>query len=120
MPTARFIATAIAATFVSSTLFAQILATGDPRSVTEPVYPVVCAVVAAQFSSSQRSAPPSPDDTQRLEDTLSSCAGTGQSVIVRPTTSCDAFYSGAVTVNGEALVVAAGVTPSATTMELAR
>jgi polygalacturonase len=68
--------------------------------------------VQAQFSSSQRTSPPSSteDDTARLQSALNNCAGTGQSVVLTASDSSDAFYSGALTVNGEALVVAGGVT----------
>lgn len=102
--------TGTAALLMSSSLFAQLLATGDPRNVTEPVYPAVCEVLTAQFSSSQRATPPVTDDTARLKEALSACAGTGQSVVLEPTTSSDAFYAGALTVNGEGLVVAGGAT----------
>lgn len=102
--------TGTAALLMSSSLFAQLLATGDPRTVTEPVYPAVCQVLTAQFSSSQRATPPAVDDTVRLKDALSACAGTGKSVVLEPTTSSDAFYAGALTVNGEGLVVASGAT----------
>lgn len=103
--------TGSAALLFSSTLFAQTLATGDSRDVTHPPhYPAVCQMLTAQFSSSQRTTPPSPDDTARLQSALSACAGTGQSVVLMPTTASDAFYSGALTVNGEGLVVSSGVT----------
>lgn len=96
----------------ASTLAAQTLATGDSRTVHEPTYPAVCMTLQAQFSSSQRATPPASaaDDTARLASALASCAGTGQSVVLMPTTTNDAFYSGALTVNGEALVVADGTT----------
>jgi polygalacturonase len=96
----------------ASTLAAQTLATGDSRTVHEPTYPAVCMTLQAQFSSSQRATPPASaaDDTARLASALASCAGTGQSVVLMPTTTSDAFYSGALTVNGEALVVADGTT----------
>ncbi|HEX8712758.1 MAG TPA: hypothetical protein VF730_12855 [Terracidiphilus sp.] len=76
---------------MSSTLFAQMLATGDPRNVTEPVYPAVCEVLTAQFSSADRATPPATDDTARLKTALSDCAGTGKSVVLEPTTTSDAF-----------------------------
>ena len=95
----------------ASTLQAQMLATGDARKfIPQPQYPMVCTIVTAQFSSSQRSAPPTPDDTSRLQSALSSCAGTGKTVLLAPSNTSDAFYSGSLTVNGEALVVAQGVT----------
>lgn len=102
--------TGTAALLFSSTLFAQTLATGDSRDVTHaPHYPAVCQVLYAQLSSADRTTPAG-DDTNRLQDALNACAGTGQSVVLMPTTTSDAFYSGALTVNGEGLVVASGVT----------
>jgi polygalacturonase len=102
-----------AAFLFSSTLFAQTLATGDSRNITRPPeYPAVCQVLYAQFSSSQVLSPPSSssDDTQRLAQALTNCAGTGESVVLKPTSTSDAFFAGALTVNGEGLVVGAGVT----------
>ena len=96
----------------ATTLFAQTLATGDSRPVFEPHYPMICTVLTAQFSSSQRAAPPASadDDTARLQAALNTCEGTGKSVLLLPTQTSDAFYAGALTVNGEALVVSWGVT----------
>lgn len=92
-------------------VFAQTLATGDSRNVTHPPkYPAVCETLSAQFSSSQRDTPPASDDTARLQQALADCEGSGKSVVLMPTSTDDAFYSGALTVNGEGLVVASGVT----------
>jgi polygalacturonase len=89
---------------------AQTVATGDSRHVTPPRYPAVCTVLAAQFSTSQRSSPPTPDDTERLQAALNTCAGTGRSVLLVGGPKADAFYSTLITVNGEGLVIAPGVT----------
>lgn len=94
----------------ASSLLAQTLATGDSRHVTQPHYPMICTVLTAQFSSSERTTPPATDDTTRLQTALTNCEGTGKSVVLVPTQTSDAFYAGALTVNGEALVVGAGVT----------
>jgi polygalacturonase len=94
----------------TSALSAQTLATGDSRHVFEPHYPAICTVLQAQFSSSQRTTPPVADDTTRLQDALTSCASTGKSVLLVSSSTSDAFYSGALTVNGAALVVGRGVT----------
>jgi polygalacturonase len=113
MPSLRFpkiLGTAVVAVLFSSTLSAQTLATGDQRHFLEPHYPQFCMFLRAQFSTTQRATPPTTDDTTRLEDALNSCAGTGRSVLLLPTFTSNAFYSGALTVNGEALVVAGGVT----------
>src|SRR5512146_1789735 len=100
------------AVLFASTLAAQTFATGDTRNVSEPVYPAVCMTLQAQFSSSLRATPPASadDDTARLQSALNSCAGTGQSVVLMPTKTSDAFYSGALKVSGEVLVVASGAT----------
>jgi polygalacturonase len=71
---------------------------------------MICTVLTAQFSSSERTTPPATDDTTRLQTALTNCEGTGKSVVLVPTQTSDAFYAGALTVNGEALVVGAGVT----------
>ncbi len=108
----RVLIAGLLAVLCASTLSAQSLATGDPRTIVEPTYPAVCMVLQAQFSSSQRATPPASadDDTARLTSALGSCAGTGQSVVLLRTNTNDAFYTGALKVNGEALVVARGVT----------
>ena len=104
-----FIASAIALAAPRG-LHAQTLATGDSRTVNQPVYPAVCQILSARFTSSLRSSPPSSDDTSRIQTALTSCAGTGKSVVLAPSGSNNAFYSGKLTVSGEGLVLDAGVT----------
>ena len=89
---------------------AQKLATGDTRHVLPPRFPRICTILPAQFETSQRATPPAADDTARLQQALDNCAGTGEAVLLVPSPSGNAFYSTTVSVNGEALVVAAGVT----------
>jgi len=89
---------------------AQTYATGDSRSVGTPTYPAVCQTLAAQFSTSERSSPPSSDDTSRIQNALNACAGSGKSVVLASSGSNNAFYSGKLTVNGEGLVVNSGAT----------
>jgi polygalacturonase len=84
-------------------------ATGDSRTVTQPTYPAVCQVLQAQFSTSQRSSPPTSDDTTRLQAALTACKGTGESVELTPSGDNNAFYSAELTVNGEGLVIDEGV-----------
>jgi polygalacturonase len=68
-------------------------------------------VLQAQFSTSQRSAAPASDDTGRLQAALDSCSGTGKSVVLASgSAKQNAFFSGALTMNGAALVVGWGVT----------
>jgi polygalacturonase len=86
------------------------LATGDSRSVSQPSLPAVCTTLTAQHTTSQRSSPPSSDDTSRVAAALSSCKGTGKSVVLAPSGSNNAFYTKTITVSGEALVVDSGVT----------
>lgn len=93
-----------------SVLHAQTLATGDSRVVNQPVLPAVCITLNAQFNSSQRSSPPSSDDTSRVQSALNSCAGSGKSVVLAASGSNNAFYTGKITVSGEGLVINSGVT----------
>jgi polygalacturonase len=91
-------------------LSAQTLATGDSRVVNQPVLPAVCQTLNAQFTSSQRSSPPSSDDTSRIQAALNTCANSGKSVVLAASGSNNAFYSNLLTVNGEGLVINSGVT----------
>jgi polygalacturonase len=96
---------------LASTLSAQTLATGDSRRfIPEPRYPMVCTALQAQFSSTQRATPPASDDTARLASALSSCSGSGKAVLLLASGLNDAFYSGKLSLNGEALIVGHGVT----------
>jgi polygalacturonase len=101
---------AVGAFSFSSMIQAQTLATGDSRTVSQPTYPAVCTTLTAQFTSSQRSSPPSSDDTTRLQDALNSCEGTGKSVVLAVSGSNNAFYSNELTISGAALVINSGVT----------
>jgi len=92
------------------TAAAQTYATGDSRTVNQPSFPSVCETLTAQFTTSQRSSPPTSDDTTRLQAALTTCAGTGKSVVLAASGSNNAFYSDKLTVNGEGLVVDSGVT----------
>lgn len=87
-------------------------ATGDSRTVTQPVYPAGCRVISAQFNTSQRSSPPSAatDDTTNIQAALNACAGTGQAVELTTSGTNNAFFSEMLTVNGEGLIIDAGVT----------
>jgi polygalacturonase len=89
---------------------AQTLATGDTRTVNQPTYPAVCTTLTAQFTSSQRSSPPTSDDTTRIQNALTSCENTGKSVVLAVSGSNNAFYSNQLNVVGEALVINSGVT----------
>ncbi|HEX4064419.1 MAG TPA: glycosyl hydrolase family 28 protein [Acidobacteriaceae bacterium] len=100
----------IAVVLLTPFALAQVLATGDPRPLIPPHYPLVCTVLRAGFTTTQRATPPSSDDTTRLQAALASCSGTGKSVVLLPSGGNNAFFSGALTVNGEALVVGYGVT----------
>jgi polygalacturonase len=95
--------------FAAGVADAQTLATGDSRTVTEPAYPAVCHTINAQFSSSQRSSPPASDDTSTIQSWLNQCSGIG-SVVLAPSGSNDAFYTGSLTINGGSLVIASGAT----------
>jgi polygalacturonase len=92
------------------TATAQTVATGDTRTVAEPAYPAVCVTVPARFKSSSRAAPPSADDTARLQSFIDQCANTGKSVVLAASGANDAFYAGQLQLQGVALVVESGVT----------
>lgn len=109
-PPSRFLWIGIAGLLFASTAFPQILATGDPRPLFPPLYPPVCTVIAAQFTTAERATPPATDDTSRLQTALTGCAGTGHSVLLVSSGANNAFFSGTLTVSGEAVVVGYGVT----------
>jgi polygalacturonase len=106
----HFQAFAAAVLLLAASAGAQTLATGDSRSVSQPSYPAICTTLSAQFSTSQRSSPPTTDDTSRIQAALTSCAGTGKSVVLAASGSNNAFYSDSITVSGEGLVINSGVT----------
>ena len=106
----RLFGAALLVALSAPTLFAQSLATGDSRQVREPRYPQICTVLRAQFSAADRATPPATDDTARLQAAFDTCANTGQAVLLVPTFTSNAFYAGALTMKGEALVVGWGVT----------
>lgn len=95
---------------LGASVHAQTVATGDSRTVTQPAYPTVCTTLNAAFTTSQRSSPPSTDDTSRLQSALNACAGTGHSVVLAASGSNNAFYTGALTISGAGLVINSGVT----------
>ena len=101
---------AVGLTLAATGVNAQTYATGDSRNIATPTYPAVCQTLSAQFSTSARSSPPSSDDTTRIQNALTSCAGTGKSVVLATSGSNNAFYSGKLNVNGAGLVVNSGVT----------
>jgi polygalacturonase len=95
------------------------LATGDPRVVTRPVIPPVCARLVAQMSATGRQFSPadeaSPPDTARIQSALDGCsvsAGQGQlAVELMPRDPDSAFLSGPLRLPGHVvLLVDAGVT----------
>jgi polygalacturonase len=103
-----FAATAVL--FLAASASAQTYATGDSRSVSQPSFPAVCDTLTAQFTTAQRSSPPTTDDTTRVQAALTACAGTGKSVVLAASGSYNAFYTAMLTVNGEGLVINSGVT----------
>jgi polygalacturonase len=112
---AAILAAGVLTAVTASSAAAATLATGDPRSVSQPVIPATCATVSASlatsnrlFSSSQESSPP---DTSRIQSALNSCAGSGKAVVLAASGSNNAFLAGPLTVGGsETLVIDAGVT----------
>jgi polygalacturonase len=106
----RFKSLVLTVAVLSATAGAQRLATGDSRSVNQPSYPAVCTTLSAQFTSAERSSPPTSDDTTRIQNALTTCAGTGKSVVLAASGANNAFYSDSITVDSEGLVVNSGVT----------
>jgi polygalacturonase len=91
------------------------LATGDPRSVSQPSIPASCATVTASLTASNRqfssSAESSPPDTSRIQSALNGCVGTGRAVVLAANGASNAFLAGPLTVGGgEVLVINSGVT----------
>jgi polygalacturonase len=103
-------ATALAtACFFALAAGAQTLATGDSRSVSQPSNPATCQTLTAQFTQSQRSSPPSSDDTSRLQTALTACKNTGHAVVLAANGTQNAFYSAELNVIGEAIIIDSGV-----------
>jgi polygalacturonase len=106
----RQLISAIALAVIATGVRAQVYATGDSRPTWTPLYPPICRVLRAQFSTADRASPPAADDTARIQEALDDCANSRRSVILVPSRDGNAFYSGMLTVNGEGLVVASGAT----------
>jgi polygalacturonase len=100
---------ALLALGIALPLAAQTLATGDSRSVSQPSNPATCQTLTAQFTQSQRSSPPSSDDTSRLQTALTACKNTGQAVVLAANGTQNAFYSAELNVIGEAIIINSGV-----------
>lgn len=95
------------------------LATGDSRTVTQPVIPSICSTLSATlqtstrtFSSTQETTPP---DTTRIQNALNGCApGSGKpsvGVALAASGGNNAFLSGPLTIpGGVVLVIDGGVT----------
>ena len=100
----------VALATVSST---PLLATGDSRTVTQPVTPTtICATLSAQFTSSavDVASPPTSDDTTNIQSALNSCSGNG-AVVLASSGSNNAFLAGPLTIKAnESLIVNSGVT----------
>ena len=90
---------------------AQTLATGDSRTVTEPVFPPTCtALAAAQTISSGVPASETTFDTARIQTALTACAS-GKAVELTTSGSNDAFLIAPLNIpSGVGLIVDGGVT----------
>jgi polygalacturonase len=91
------------------------LATGDARSVSQPVIPATCTTLSAQLATSNEqfssSAEQSPPDTSRIQSALTSCANSGKAVVLAASGSNTAFLSGPLTLpGGVTLLINEGVT----------
>jgi polygalacturonase len=86
------------------------LATGDPRSVSQPSIPASCATLSASLTTSNRqfssAAEASPPDTSRIQSALNNCAGTGKAVVLAASGASNAFLAGPLTVGGGEVLAA--------------
>ena len=90
---------------------AQTLATGDSRTVTEPVFPPVCATLDSQMAIvSGAPASETAFDTARIQAALTACAS-GYAVELAVSGTNDAFLIQPINIpNGVSLIVDGGVT----------
>jgi polygalacturonase len=94
-----------------STLFAPLASAQDTRTVTEPVFPATCTILAAQQAIvSGEPASETTLDTTRIQSALTACPS-GQAVELTASGSNNAFLSGSLTIApGKTLIVDGGVT----------
>ncbi|MDE1162517.1 MAG: glycosyl hydrolase family 28 protein [Acidobacteriaceae bacterium] len=100
-----------ACAMVASMAGAQTLATGDSRTVTEPIFPVACTVLTAQ-QAIVGSGPASEtvDDTSRVQAALTACAS-GKAVELAGGGGKYAFLTSSLNLpSGVSLIVDGGVT----------
>ena len=97
---------------------AAAVATGDARTVTEPVFPAVCQQLTSTFHDVNEDVPASVEavstqlDLTRLQAALNACTGTNQAVeLSMDGSGNNAFLTGPITMPaGVTLLVDAGVT----------
>ena len=106
----RQVIAGLALTLIVTGVRAQVYATGDSHFIETPMYPRICRILRARFSTAARATPPASDDTARIQEALNDCADSGMSVLLVPSRSGNAFYSGKLIVTGEGLVVSSGAT----------
>jgi len=96
---------------ISVGVSAQTLATGDSRTVTEPVFPPTCtALAAAQTITNGVPASETTFDTMRIQTALTACAS-GKAVELTASGSNDAFLIQPLNIpSGVGLIVDGGVT----------
>ena len=97
--------------FLVSAAAGQTLATGDTRTVTEPVFPASCAVLSSQMAIvSGGPASETSFDTSRIQAALTACPS-GQAVELTPSGTNTAFLIQPLTIPaGVGLIVDGGVT----------
>jgi polygalacturonase len=104
----RLIAPLVASVFIGSAIAAQ-----DTRTVTEPVFPPVCATLDAQLAATGNaldSADESKLDTTRIQQAIDHCAK-GHGVLLSASGANNAFLSGPLELRaGVTLIVGKGVT----------
>jgi polygalacturonase len=98
--------------FILVGLFAQVAHAQDARTVSEPLVPPECSVLAAEFQTPDPL--PAHDDTQRIQRAIDQCPA-GRAVRLATTAQQNAFISGPLTLrSGVSLIVDAGTTLYAT------
>ena len=111
-PVTRFAAWAVVLAGLSgSSLYAQTLATGDTRTVTEPVFPATCTTLTSQMAIvSGGPASETAFDTARIQTALTGCAS-GKAVELSASGANDAFLIQPINIpTGVSLIVDGGVT----------
>ncbi len=119
-PRILFLIACIAASLSGRACIAQApaVATGDTRTVTEPVFPATCQTLQASFHDVNEDVPLAVEtgntslDVTRLQAALNACQGTNQAVeLSMDASGNNAFLTGPISIpTGVTLLIDSGVT----------